>query len=610
MRWVALLFVGLIFTSSSIAQNVTGRVSSSTIGSQETVAYTLEISDADASDVSSLTPPDAEGLTLVSPNPSRSTNMSITNGQISRSVSYTWHYQPQQEGEARILATNVSIGDQSFTAQPITITVVPQAQRPARQSRRRSPFGGFSLFDDPFTDEPAPEVTQQDIFIRATQSTGEAFLNEQITLEYTLYFRPGTAPRNSRQSDSWDAEGFWREDLELPENQTANLVVENGLQYQTVTIRRVAVFPTRAGELSIDPLNIAAEVRPPNTDPFSSFFSNSYTTIERASPTINIVSKALPSDAPDGFTGAVGQFTLTSELNQTTLEVGEALQLSVTVEGRGNIALVEAPQPDFPGIFEIYDPEVQVSKTTRGNVIGGRKTFTWLLIPRTNGQFNMPPIEFAFFDPSISEYVVRSSNLDPITVTGTTSPLMVTASTASGFPVDDIAVLKRDPQWISVTRSPFYHHLWFYVLFVAPLLGLVATAILGQRMKRIATDTAWARNRKAHPLARKHLKTAKQLLKDGNPDPFYAALEQSILGFLGNRLNIFERGLTRDQLAHLLSELGIGVDQQQELVMFLDTCDASRFAPTPSEQSLMEEHYKKAEQLLSLLGHQIDSAVS
>jgi len=610
MHWVTFLLVGLIFTSSSIAQTVTGRVSSSTIGTEETVAYTLEISNADASDVSSLTPPSAEGLTLVSANPSRSTNMSITNGQVSRSVSYTWHYRPQQEGEAKILETSVSIGDQSFTAQPVTITVVPQSQRPARQNRRRSPFGGFSLFDDPFTDEPPPEVTPQDIFIRAAQSTGEAFLNEQITLEYTLYFRPGTSPRNSRQSDSWDAEGFWREDLELPENQTANLVVENGLQYQTVTIRRVAVFPTRAGELSIDPLNIAAEVRPPNTDPFSSFFSNSYTTVERASPTINILSKALPSGAPDGFTGAVGQFTITSELNQTELEVGEALQLSVTVEGSGNIALVEAPQPDFPGIFEIYDPEVQVSKTTMGNVIGGRKTFTWLLIPRTNGRFDMPPIEFAFFDPSITEYVVRSSNLDPIIVTGTVSPSMATASTASGFPVDDIAVLKRNPLWISATRSPLYQHLWFYALFIVPLIGLAITAIISHRIKRIETDTAWARNRKAHPLARKHLKTAKQLLKDGDPDQFYAALEQSILGFLGNRLNIFERGLTRMQLDGHLSEFGITDQQRQQLLIFLDTCDAARFAPTPPEKSLMEEHLDQAGQILSSLGHQIDSVVT
>jgi len=593
-----------------MAQTVTGRVSSSTIGTEETVAYTLEVSDADDSDVSSLNPPDAEGLTLVSPNPSRSTNMSITNGQVSRSVSYTWHYRPQQEGEARILGINVSVGSQSFTAQPVTITVVPQSQRPAPQARRRSPFGGFSLFDDPFTNDPAPEVTQQDIFIRATQSTGEAFLNEQITLEYTLYFRPGTSPRNSRQSDSWDAEGFWREDLELPENQTANLVVENGLQYQTVTIRRVAVFPTRSGELSIDPLNIAAEVRPPNTDPFSSFFSGSYTTVERASPTINVLSKDLPSGAPAGFTGAVGQFSLISELNQTELEVGEALQLSVTVRGTGNIALIEAPKPDFPGIFEIYDPEVEVSKTISGNLIGGRKTFTWLLIPRTNGRFEIPPIEFVFFDPSLSEYVVRSSNLDAITVIGTASRSLATASTASGFPVDDIAVLKRDPQWIPVTRTPLHGHLWFYVLLMAPLFVLGATAILSQRMKRIATDTAWARNRKAHPLARKHLKAAKQLLKNGNPDQFYASLEQSILGFLGNRLNIFERGLTRTQLTHHLSEIGIAVEQQQELVMFLDTCDAARFAPTPPEQSLMEEHFHKASQLLSSLGHEIESVIS
>ena len=605
MRWCTLFLVGLTITAhDSVAQTVSGLVSSATIGTEETVAYTLEISGASDSDIISPRPPDAEGLLLVSTNASRSSSVSITNGRISRSVSYTWHYRPQQEGDARILEASVMIDDEIYTAPPVSITVVPQAQRPRPQ--RRSPFGGFSIFDDP---TPAPPPAVQDIFIRAVQSSREAYENEQITLDYRLYFRPGTSPRNLRQADSWDAEGFWREELELSETPVPELVVENGIRYQVISIQRVAVFPARTGELSIDPLKISAEVQSPDADPFSiPFFSSAYSTVERTSPTINIISKALPRDAPNGFTGAVGQYSLNAELNQTELEVGEALQLTVTVKGTGNIALIETPKPDFPGIFEVYDPEVNISKTANGNLIGGQKTSTWLLIPKFNGTFQIPPIRFVFFDPSQSEYVVRSATLDPIRITGTgTSPIVAT-STASGFPVDDIVILKRDSRWTTVSQSPLHHQTWFYLILVIPLLGLGGTAMLNQRMSRLATDTAWARNRKAHPLARKHLKQAKKLLTEGNPDKFYAALEQSVLGFLGNRMNISERGLTRAQLTSLLAETGILVKRQKELVEFLNVCDAARFAPTPPEKFQMKEHLVQAGYMLSALAQEIESS--
>lgn len=606
MRWL-LILTGLVITSqTSSAQTVTGTVSSSTIGTEETVSYTLEISGTDGSDIVPPSPPEAEGLVLVSTSASRGTNISITNGRVSRSVSYTWHYRPEQEGAARILETNITVGNQNYRASSVSITVVPQSQRP-RRPQRRSPFG--SLFDDPVPNRPPPEITERDIFIRARQSSREAYMNEQVTLDYQLYFRPGTLPRNSRQSDSWDAEGFWREELDLPDNQTAELVVENGIRYQMVSIRRVAVFPTRPGELSIDPLKIAADVQSPDADPFSNpLFTRTYSTVERASPTVNITSKPIPADAPDGFTGAVGNYSLSAELSRSELEVGEAVQLTVTIEGRGNIALIEAPQPDFPGIFEIYDPEVNTSKYESGNVIQGRKTFTWLIIPRSNGTFQIPSIQFAFFDPSQEEYIVRTADLDPITITGTASGPIAVTSTASGFPVDDLALLKRDPRWSAVNRTPLHHRTWFYLVVLLPVLGLSATALLRRRVTRLATDTAWARNRRAHPLARKHLKNARKLLGEGSPDEFYAALEQAVLGFLGNRLNISERGLTRPQLASLLSDAGLSADRQQELVAFLDACDAARFAPVPPEPSQMKEHLMQASRILSSITDELETA--
>ena len=607
MRYLLLLI--LLIPYDLVGQTVSGVVSSPTIGDQEPLAYTLEISGADASEITTPNPPEAEGLDLISSTASRASSVSITNGQVSRSVSYTWHYRPLAVGDARILAATVMIASQEYTAPPVLITVVDQAQRPP-PPQRRSPFGRFGFFDDPVPASPPPEVTERDIFIRATQSSPEAYLNEQVTLDYQLYFRPETMPRNSRQADSWDAEGFWREELDLTEGASPQTVVENGLRYQIISIRRVAVFPARPGALAIDPLKIVAEVQSPDADPFRTpLFARSYSTVERSSAPITITSKPLPENAPSGFSGAVGQYSLTAELSRSELEVGEALQLTVTIEGIGNISLIEAPQPELPGIFEVYDPEVNTQKSERGPLIRGKKIFTWLLIPRSNGMFEIPPIRFVFFDPKQSRYIVRTQSLTPLTITGSAPRTIATAATTSGFPVDDIAAVMRDPRWSPAQPIPLHRHVWFYLILLLPLVGLGTTAILRKHRTRLVMDPAWARNRRAHPLARKHLKNAKKLLEEGSPDKFYAALEQAVLGFLGNRLNISERGLTRPQLAKLLAEAGLPADRQQELVQFLDTCDAARFAPVPPEYSQMEEHLMQASHILSSIADELETAM-
>jgi hypothetical protein len=94
------------------------------------------------------------------------------------------------------------------------------------------------------------------MFIRAVPSKRQAFQNEQITIEYALYFRTGIQLRQSRLADSWDAEGFWREELEIEARPIPQTVVVDGLRYNTIVLKRVAVFPTRTGSLRIDPLRI------------------------------------------------------------------------------------------------------------------------------------------------------------------------------------------------------------------------------------------------------------------------------------------------------------------------------------------------------------------
>ena len=588
------------------AQEVVGLVSSTTIGTEELVTYTMEVSGADLQSIANLQPPSSDGLTLLSRTPSQQTSVSIVNGRVSRTVGFSWRYQPDREGQVEFAPGRLDIDGSTYETQPVAITVVPQSERPQR--RPRSVFSPFNLFDDP---EPAPPaiIGDRDIFIEARPSAREAYQNEQVTINYDLYFKSGLSPRNSRLADSWDAEGFWREDLDVTDRAVPTTAVLDGTRYNVVTLKRVAVFPTRSGDLAVDPLRIATEVIPQASNPFDrSLFSLGYTSVERASPTVPILSKPLPPDPPSGFTGAVGQYEMNAALSRTAVEIGEPLQLDVTIRGTGNIALVETPGINPPGIFEVYDPEVQTSIADQGDVIRGSKVFTWLLIPRSNGSFEIPPVRFAYFNPASLRYVIEEAVLPPVEVTGTAAMPVAVSATASGFPVDDIAPLLRSPRWIASDIRPFHARAWPYALLALPLMALAGVLMARRRAVRLATDKQWARHRSAHPLARKHLKQATNLLKTQHPVTFYECLDKAVMSFVGNRLNVAELGLTRPQLSDELLKACVTQSVIEELLAFLEACDAARFSAQQPSANQMEDDLSLARRLLSTIAVELESA--
>ena len=601
---ILLACIGRI-TVPAKAQEVVGLVNATTIGTEELVTYTVEVSGGDLQSIANLQPPEADGLTLVSPSPSRQTSFSIVNGRASQSIGFSWRYRPEREGQIRFSAARIDIEGTTYETQPVTIDVVPQSQRPQR--RPRSIFSPFSLFDDPEPAQPT-DISEQDIFIEAAPSAREAYLNEQVTINYDLYFKSGLSPRNSRLADSWDAEGFWREDLEVTDRAVPTTAVRDGTRYNVITLKRVAVFPTRSGDLAVDPLRIATEVLPTSNNPFDrSLFSLGYTSIERASAAIPITSKPLPANAPAGFAGAVGQYEMTATLSRTTAEIGEPVQLDVLIRGTGNVALLEAPSIAPPGIFEVYDPEVRSTIANEGSVIRGEKAFTWLLVPRSNGSFDFQPVRFVYFNPRLARYVVDEAVLPTIEITGSNTVTVAVGATASGYPVDDIAPLVRSPQWVKSSVRPLYQRLWFYGLLALPLIALLSVALTRKRAVKLASNVQWARQRSAHPLARKFLKQASGLLQESQSTAFYESLDKAILSFVGNRLNVAELGLTRSQLSSQLGHAGVDPSVVEELLTFLDACDAARFAPQQRSNEQMTEDLELARRLISRIAYELEA---
>lgn len=589
------LFMSVIFSSiiavPAFAQEVSvqASVSETTIGTEDAVNYRIEVKGVSAGEVNTPRPPDATGLALLQSAPSTQQSVSIVNGRMTQSVSYEWAYRAAGEGNATIKSTEVTAKGKTFNTSPIAVTVVPQSERPQRQARRRNTFDPFGNLRrapaSPSSNEPAaPQIGKKDIFIRALPSARKVVRNQQVNIEYHLYFREGMQLRQSRLADSWDAEGFWREELDVQRRPVPKTVVENGLRYNTIVLKRVAVFPTHTGELTVDPLKIEAEAYVPNRnlDPFDQFFSfrPRYEPVEVASPSVRIDVLPMADESPASFTGAVGSFSLEAKVDRTEIEVGEPVQLELKLSGTGNIATVELPSFDPPGVFEQYDPQIKTAIDRSGNRIRGSKTLTYVLVPRSNGTFQIPEMEMSFFNPDRKRFETIRPRPTAVKVTGTPTSPVATLSASSGLPVDDIAGLLVVPaSWNRLDVKPLHQRTWIYGLLIVPLLALVGFFAQHKYAMKLAGDVTYARSKRAHPVARKHLKQAELLLTQNDARAFYEEIERALLSFVGNRLNVAETGMTRHQLDMLLANRNVDAGARSKLIGLLEECDRVRFAP-------------------------------
>lgn len=606
-RWIIGCVCLLLSFELAWAQriSVTAKTSENTIGLSETLVYTVEVKavGGQVPNVYPPQPPQAQGLDLIQSNPSVSESTLIANGRAEQSRAFSWYYKPLREGDATLGRTAVVIGKETFSTSPITVRIVPQNKRPQSPS-----FRSRNLFADPFADDPNNSVQapkppppgsfgKSDVFIKVFPSTTSVYQGEQMFVDYFLYVKRGIELRNSRLSDSWDAAGFWRE--ELKSEGVTEIETLNGEPYRKILIKKIAIFPTRSGQLTIDPLKVQADASKINyDDPFSSFFGNdpgvsSSITIE--SPSVTINARPLPDGPPKSFQGMVGRLSMLAQLDKTSTEVGSPVTIQLAITGSGNLSTMQPPTLEVPPVVEKYDPEVseQIDKSVQ---VYGTKTYKFTLIPRENGKHVIPPIEFTYFDLETKQYKTLRSAPFTFTATGEAQSI---SNTRIGFPANDIAPILTQATWLAASGTPLHQQVLPILALILPLLGLGGLFFYRQHLDRLNADVAFARERQAQPLAQKHLKTAGNLLSKGEPKAFYDEISKALMGFIGNRFNLAEKGLTLHQLEVFLMEQGLPIDLRETLMRLLQEAEAVRFAPVKPDIATMQTAYQKAAQFIT-----------
>ena len=242
-------------------------------------------------------------------------------------------------------------------------------------------------------------------FVEASIDNMAPYRGEQVILTYTLFTRVDVTGFDEKMPRY---KGFWVEELFSPTKLQLRKVQKNGIQYHAATIKKSALFPTKSGSITIDPMIATISVRYGNRNSFSVFGSPSKQhTISTEKMTLNV--KPLP-DNKDGYISAVvGKWNIKSTIDRTNVMQDEALTIKVHLTGNGNLKSVDISPYEFPASFEVFEPKVTVKDSKSKLKIGGEKIIEYVVIPRSIGKITLPPFEIKYFDNSINKWKMKRS---------------------------------------------------------------------------------------------------------------------------------------------------------------------------------------------------------
>ncbi|HEX2909024.1 MAG TPA: BatD family protein [Phototrophicaceae bacterium] len=404
----------------------------------------------------------------------------------------------------------------------------------------------------------AQETAAPDYWVEAVVDNPTPFVGQQITYIVRFY----TAVELSPSYESPDFEGFWRVDVPpFPFVQSSQQV--NNRTYQVIEIR-TALYPTRAGSLSIAPAYVVL----PETV---------FRPAERlSSDAVNVQVQSLPAGAPVGFNGAVGQFNLTATLNRQSVILGEPLTLKLTLSGTGNVEQLSPPEVPAPEGWQIFtNPSTYTVAPENGSMVG-QQVFEWVLVPNQTGPQVLPAATWIYFDPSRLAY--RTLTTTPITLEvlpGADSSNLVVATPDShpSFPASELLPLKPLP---AVLTSEGLEPGWgFWLLWLLPPMGAIVSFGWMERQRRRHRDQASLRRTAALKRARARLRAAGKAA----PKAAYRQMEQAIYAYFDDKLAHSPRRLDLNGLQRVMDSRALPPAVAARVLACLEWANEGQYAP-------------------------------
>lgn len=424
------------------------------------------------------------------------------------------------------------------------------------------------------------------VFVTASVDDDRPFIGQQITHVAKIYRRSGF-DRAIRYEPPGFA-GFWN--VRLPNQVDYPETVDS--EAFEVTEIRTPLFPSVVGAIQIRPARVTVSAGPID-DPV----------VVESSP-VMIEALPTPAKAPEEFAGAIGRFEIFAEVDATTVPMNESVQMSVTIEGEGNIdALPDPKWPEFEGWRAIDSPATVNTDVIDGRIVGTR-LYVRDLVPQTAGELTIPEISYTYFDPESESYVRASTSPIVVTITAIdgTLPSELVNEAADEEDVPKARPIKAVPPSLQRSDEGLTDNWIYWVAWIFPLLVIIGAAVWRRSRDAREAALAGARRRNALPNARSNLQRAVAAGEDQA-----VASADAVTSYLNDRLGDPMSGRTRDALGERLMSIGVTDELVERVKETLALGETARYTPDLSYAGAPNDVAERTVQILIDLDGALES---
>ena len=584
------LFIGFLIDGNckASAQISVSAPSVVSAGENFRIAYTINTQDVEDFRAGNI----PSGLELIAgPYTSQQSSYQMVNGHTSSSSSITFTFTlfAAKNGVYTVSPAHARIRGRNVASRPVHIKVTGHARNNGGAPQMHQD-GGAAQRE---MASAGSRITANDLFIKVTANKRRVHEQEPVLLTYKVYTLVDLTQLEGKMPD---LTGFHSQEIPLPQQKSFHLERLNGRPYRCVTWSQYLMYPQMTGSLQIPSITFKGIVvqQNRNVDPFEAFFNggSGYVEVKRniVAPGLKIQVDPLPSK-PLGFSGGVGNFNISAHLSSKEVKAGSPITLRVVIGGTGNLKLIKQPVVEFPKEFDKYDPKVTDKTKLTSAGVGGNMVYDFLVVPRNQGKYTIPPVSFVYYDVDANAYkTLRTQSFTVNVLPGDGKG----ATDSFGDAVDnDIHSIKSGSLDTAHYGDTFFDSVTYWVSLLLPLAAFVVLLIVFRRRAIENGDIVKMRGKRANKIARKRLKRASKLMFEHNTAEFYDEVLRALWGYVSYKLNMPVESLSRDNIKENLASCGVGDDIIGKFMSALEECEFERYAPG-DEAGNMERTFQSA----------------
>ncbi len=574
MRRLYTIFTLLFTVIVVFAQRVTVSMPSHVaVGEQFQIEYTVNTQDVRGFNPGHM----PNGIELLyGPSTSSQSSFQIVNGHTSSSstVTYTYVAVATKKGTFTIPAAHANAGGKVVSSSPVRLSASGNSKvnvQPHSQSRQ--------MDDDPYVyhHSSARVPSGEDLFIHVTANKQRVHEQEPVLLTYKVYTLVELTQLDGKMPD---LKGFHTQEIKQPQQKTYHREEYHGRTYNCVTWSQYVVFPQMTGKLVIPEITFQGVVLHETRDPIAFITGRGYEEERRSikAPGLTIQVDPLPT-RPQNFSGGVGKFTISGQINKNTIKAGDPVNLRVVVSGSGNLKLIKQPEVTVPEGWDKYDAKITDKTRLSMNGVEGNMIYDILVVPRKEGNYTIPPVKLTYYDTGANAYKTVQTGSFSVNVEPGDGGSSAGVADYSQNKVDDIRPIKEGKVRLHNQDDFFFGTPWYCIILLALFVIFVGLLILFRRTALAHADIARMRGKNANKVANKHLRKAYGLIQTNAPSAFYDEVLRALWGYVGDKLNMPVTELSRDNISDRFAEHNVDEETINMFISALDECEMERYAP-------------------------------